>query len=451
MDSERTISFSLSTFSNALKNHWLVAGLTLFATLALAVLAMIFLPRQYRSDAMIFVRLGRETVSLDPTATTGSTISVLESRDNEINSIRDMLYSRGIIEKIVDRIGPEIILGDEDLEPDHENRDEVAASEKDYRNSPRQKAIMLLEDNTDVISSRKSSVLVLVAKAASPELAQQILNEYLDIYQTMHAVAHQTPKSNKFFEEQSKLLQSQWQETMQALQVAKEDAGVVSIEGARENLKEQTNVVQSRSMQVESSLMATQALIKKFNTVIEQNPVDRQRIREEYLAATGELSALTAEKEALDSQTRELLKRSAKLNRDEVTIGQLEQEVSLAATNFSQYEELLEQTRIEEALRNNRFTNVRVVQEPSFVPKSVSPKKKLIAAAGLVAGTTGAVLVALFFELFLIPNRRIANQQQSESENSVDLETEVLENNEFLAESATQNLIDHNTVDSTNG
>jgi uncharacterized protein involved in exopolysaccharide biosynthesis len=267
----------------------------------------------------------------------------------------------------------------------------------------------------------------------------------------MHAVAHQTPKSNKFFEEQSKLLQSQWQETMQALQVAKEDAGVVSIEGARENLKEQTNVVQSRSMQVESSLMATQALIKKFNTVIEQNPVDRQRIREEYLAATGELSALTAEKEALDSQTRELLKRSAKLNRDEVTIGQLEQEVSLAATNFSQYEELLEQTRIEEALRNNRFTNVRVVQEPSFVPKSVSPKKKLIAAAGLVAGTTGAVLVALFFELFLIPNRRIANQQQSESENSVDLETEVLENNEFLAESATQNLIDHNTVDSTNG
>ncbi len=451
MDSERTISFSLSTLVRALKNHWFMVGLTLFATLALAVLAMIFLPREYRSDAMIFVRLGRETVSLDPTATTGSMISVLESRDNEINSIRDMLYSRGIVEKIVDRIGPEIILGDEELEPDHENRNEASAPESDYRNSPRQQAIKMLEENTDVVSARKSSVLILVAKAASPELAQRILTEYLDVYQMMHSVAHQTPKSNKFFEEQSRLLQGQWQETMKALQIAKEDAGVVSIEGARNNLTAQTNDTQTRLMQVKSSLLATQAKVEKFKSVMEQNPVDSQRIRAEYLGASGELSAMTAEKEALDVQANELLERSAKLNRDEVTIGQLEQEVRLAATNFAQYQELLEQTRIEEALRNSRFTNVRVVQEPSFVPKAVSPKKKLIAAAGLVAGTTGAVLIALLLELFPTFIQQTTPRVRNEGEHTVDLETEVLENNEFLAETGTETSIDDRVVDSANG
>ena len=93
VDSEALKSFSLSTFISAARNHWYPAALVFGGTALLAVLAMIFLPRTYHSGAMLFVKLGRETVSLDPTATTGSTISVLDTRDNEINSIRDMLYS----------------------------------------------------------------------------------------------------------------------------------------------------------------------------------------------------------------------------------------------------------------------------------------------------------------------------------------------------------------------
>ena len=87
-----------------MKNHWFPAMVVFVVTIVLAILAMIFLPRSYVSEAMIFVKLGRETVSLDPTATTGSTISVLDTRDNEINSIRDMLYSRGLVERVVDRL-----------------------------------------------------------------------------------------------------------------------------------------------------------------------------------------------------------------------------------------------------------------------------------------------------------------------------------------------------------
>lgn len=441
--------FSVSTLIRAAKNHWFAALTVLGLTLGLAVLAMIFLPRAYESEAMIFVKLGRETVSLDPTATTGNRISVLESRDNEINSIRDMLYSRGIMEKIVDRIGPEVILGDAELTDERFEASEFPA-EGDFKNSPRQKAIKQLVEDTYVISSRKSSVLVLSAEASSPELAQTILREYLDVYQMMHTEAHQTPKSNEFFKEQARLLQGQWQESMKALQIAKEEAGVVSIEGARENLKEQTNAVQSSLMSAESRLASTQAMLNKFDRLIEDNPLDQQRIRDEYLDAKANLSAMTAEKEALETQLNQLLARAAKLNRDEVAIEQLGQEVNLASTNFAQYQELYEQTRIEEALHSNRFTNVRVVQEPSFVPKPVSPKKSIIGLAGIAAGCAGAVMIAVLLELRSMPQPKVGGTKNDPNREMLEtdaLRREVLENSDFL----TDHSLRVEVLDSANG
>ena len=381
---------------SALKNHWFSGMVVFIATAGAAVLAMIFLPKSYVSEAMIFVKLGRETVSLDPTATTGSTISVLDTRDNEINSIRDMLYSRGLVEEVVDRIGPDVILGEAELSAETKERDSL---EKDYLNSPRQKAIKTLTQDTYVVSSRKSSVLIVHVEAASPELAQRIVKEYLDVYQVMHTGAHQTPDSNDFFDQQSQLKRRQWQESMKALQVAKEDAGVVSIEGARENLKEQTHTIESSLMGTISTLSSTRARLKKFKLLIDKNPLAQQQVAADYVEAKADLAALLAQKATLESQLKELLDKAAKLNQSEVLIGQLQTTVEKQADSYSQYLELYEQSRIDEALHSSRFTNVRIVQQPSFVPKAISPKKSIIAALGLVAATTGAVMIAVLLEL----------------------------------------------------
>ena len=381
---------------SALKNHWFSGMVVFIATAGAAVLAMIFLPKSYVSVAMIFVKLGRETVSLDPTATTGSTISVLDTRDNEINSIRDMLYSRGLVEEVVDRIGPDVILGEAELSAETKERDPL---EKDYLNSPRQKAIKTLTQDTYVVSSRKSSVLIVHVEAASPELAQRIVKEYLDVYQVMHTGAHQTPDSNDFFDQQSQLKRRQWQESMKALQVAKEDAGVVSIEGARENLKEQTHTIESSLMGTISTLSSTRARLKKFKLLIDKNPLAQQQVAADYVEAKADLAALLAQKATLESQLKELLDKAAKLNQSEVLIGQLQTTVEKQSDSYSQYLELYEQSRIDEALHSSRFTNVRIVQQPSFVPKAISPKKSIIAALGLVAATTGAVMIAVLLDL----------------------------------------------------
>jgi len=423
--------FSVSTLLRAAKNYWFAALSVFLLMVVLSILAMIYLPKSYESEAMVFVKLGRETVSLDPTATTGSTISVLDTRDNEINSIRDMLYSRGIVERIVDRIGPDVILGDVDYAG--ESYDPPEFPETFSKNSPRQKAIRQLTEDIYVVSARKSSVLILHAEAPSPDLAQRIVREYLDAYQEMHTEAHQTPESNPFFKEQARLLKVQWGESMKALQIAKEEAGVVSIDGARDNLKVQTHEAQSNLMSVEGRLAATKATVDKFDRFIKDNPLDLQSIRVEYLESKADLAAMIAEKKALETQVGQLLVRAAKLNRDEVAIQQMRQEVQLAATNFAQYQELYEQSRIEEALHTSHFTNVRVVQEPTYVPKQIGPKKTIIGMAGFVAGSTGAVMIAVLLELFFSPRPKVSEAKRDDR-GGQDLDREVLENNEFLTE-----------------
>src|SRR5664279_4609003 len=76
------------------------------------LLYTLFWPKEYRSEGKLFLRLGRENATLDPTATLGQspTVNVPSSRENEINSVVEILQSRVLFEKVVDGLGPKAIL-----------------------------------------------------------------------------------------------------------------------------------------------------------------------------------------------------------------------------------------------------------------------------------------------------------------------------------------------------
>src|SRR5665647_1284584 len=67
-------------------------------------------PKTYQSEAMLLVRLGRENVSLDPTAQTGQMINLNQNRENEIKSEMEILNSQALAEMVVDAIGYEAFL-----------------------------------------------------------------------------------------------------------------------------------------------------------------------------------------------------------------------------------------------------------------------------------------------------------------------------------------------------
>ena len=92
--------------------------LIFFAAVVVTVAVGTFLmPETYRSEAKLLVRLGRESVSLDPTATTGQVVNIGQSRENEINSEMEILKSRELAEKVVDSFGASALLKGTWMEP----------------------------------------------------------------------------------------------------------------------------------------------------------------------------------------------------------------------------------------------------------------------------------------------------------------------------------------------
>ncbi|MCA9266549.1 MAG: hypothetical protein KDA60_21965, partial [Planctomycetales bacterium] len=78
--------------------------------LALAIVALVVWPRTYVSEGEVFVQMGHESVALDPTATTGTTVPIFENRENEINSALEMLQSREVLTRVVKRLSATVIL-----------------------------------------------------------------------------------------------------------------------------------------------------------------------------------------------------------------------------------------------------------------------------------------------------------------------------------------------------
>ena len=85
--------FSLRDAYRILFRYKMRSALVFVATLVMVVLGIIIAPRKYSSEARLFVKTGRESVALDPTATTGQTLQVIDSRDSEIRSLLDVLHS----------------------------------------------------------------------------------------------------------------------------------------------------------------------------------------------------------------------------------------------------------------------------------------------------------------------------------------------------------------------
>ena len=174
-------------FYRLLNRHKKMATYCFAATMVLAVALAFFWPRTYKSESKLFVHVGRETVSLDPTATTGQLIPVSLSTETEVNSVLEMLRSRVLIEKLVDEIRPEAILhpgttaaAAGDQSPSMLSR--IASVVNLDPVSDREKAINCVAKRLDTGIEKKSDVITVSGTAESPELAQRIVAKFVEIY-----------------------------------------------------------------------------------------------------------------------------------------------------------------------------------------------------------------------------------------------------------------------------
>ena len=223
--------------------------------LAITAAVIVFWPRTYESEAKLFVRLGRENVTLDPTATTGQVVSIQSSRELEMQSVIELLESRFVAAGVVDQIGAETIIesgagsGMSNViggaigtvaglfsfgEPDD--------------NKVKEAAIDSVMDALYVSSPNRSAVVNITCQATNPEFAQILTATVVDVYRNEHSRLNRTARSDEFFDQQAKLIDSQLKDTVEALRDAKNEKGIGSVESHLIFLEEQKSEVEQERL-----------------------------------------------------------------------------------------------------------------------------------------------------------------------------------------------------------
>ena len=205
----------------------LAGGLALLATAE----------RLYQSEAKMFVRPGRESVTVDPIVTNGQAVTMADARESEINGIAEMLQSRALLEKVVDQLTPEAVL--EKAAGSKSIGDYLAPLDSVNLNpakvySLRDKAIRRMSKNVRILTSKKSSIVTLSYEAQDPTLATKVLESLLRIAQEEHARVNQTRGSQPFYESQKAKLKEQITGLEEQLRTLKNESGLSSFEKQRE-------------------------------------------------------------------------------------------------------------------------------------------------------------------------------------------------------------------------
>lgn len=438
-------------------------ALALFALgCAATVLYVVFAPRSYRSEAQLFVQLGRESVGLDPTATVGQVVNLSETRENEINSAFQMLHNRQLVERIVDELGPQVVLAGQLVERSNEQPTPLE----------RERAVIALAGDLDIEAVRKSSVLTLAYQTTSPELAQRVLELLIQGYLEQHAKAHRIAGSREFFAQQSAHLRTELEQVQAKLRELKDRSGLAEVIERRTIVMRRIGQLEDQQSENQAALAAATAEIAALRAKLADLPATQlaqqttgpnaaveamrqqlyalqlkeQELRTKYqpntvyiqeiarqieeaqkvLAAEGQqktqvtqavsaareqahlalvlAEAKQASLEARRDQLEPLLATAqqdlTQINRDEIIVTELEREVALKEAAYRQYAEKLEQARIDEALEERRISNVNVVQPPTYAVKPVRPRKAFTLLAGLVASLCAALAWPLVAEWF---------------------------------------------------
>lgn len=304
MNQEKIPENSLRDMYYLLFRHkWKVVIFFLAAVFIITFVTFI-LPEIYVSEARLLVRLGRESVALDPTVTTNQYVSVFQSREQEINSEIEILRSRELAEMVIDKIGADIILSkpDEITADDSTTtgaaRNTVRETRKRVRSltskpahvlaqvdlldelEERDRAILEIINNLNIEVGKQSNIISLSYEAKSAYLAHLVVEEMIDAYLEKHIEVYAPKGSYEFFTDQTTSLQKQLEETERNLVDLKNKTGVASLDEQRTNILERIHTIQGQIDTNSSERAATDSKVRELEQILDSLPemVDSEKI-----------------------------------------------------------------------------------------------------------------------------------------------------------------------------
>ncbi len=152
-----------------------------------------------------------------------------------------------------------------------------------------------------------------------------------------------------------------------------------------------------KEIQLVNNFLATQAGNQRRTTRVGRSTVYQQMERD-LLAARTEYAAARAGNQAMEHQLQELRQRLQKLDSAEITLRDLQRQVDSSERNYKTFQDKLDNTRVEDAMDQQKMVNVVVVEQPMVPVKPARPVKRLNLFIGLILGLTCSVAYAFLAE-----------------------------------------------------
>lgn len=342
-------SFASLSLSDMLRSLWSYRVSIVSSTIALALLlaAVVFLlPVKYDSDAQLLVRLGRNTLSSDPTSSATPNVSVQETRLSQVSSVKEMLQSRALAEQIVRQIGAKRILEPHGLVETSLNQlsaqvqtfvgksvssggveeGELNAHES-AAHLQEEEAIAKLQNSLQFTTAKNAYTVHVRVRSGSPYLSRDLLSALIRCYQTYHVQAFSSGGALAFFEGQTSQAYDEAVASKEKVRRAKNEMGVIEIESARIALREQLSQAQRELDQVEVDLAATSSEVARYESEMTSLP---ERINVETITGitSNTSDGMRQQLYQLEVQAKEL---SSKLREDHPQLRAIREQLEAAS------------------------------------------------------------------------------------------------------------------------
>jgi uncharacterized protein involved in exopolysaccharide biosynthesis len=259
-----------------LRRHFKKVLATFLLMVTVTVLYVTNRGREYESAAKLFVRVGRETVSVDPTAeASGQLLSVTDTQEREIRSVVSLLSNRDLLEQVVDELGPKTILefSDPNLPATESSikklaKPMVTATKSTLVElgileviSEREQAIQFVRDSLAVEAGDSSAVIKVSVRTYSPKLAQLIVTKLIDLHLAYHMQANSTPGSLPFFSAQTDRLRNDLQSASKQLATVKNETRVSSLSSKQQSLESRMLSLSEQLSQARTGLASSTSTV----------------------------------------------------------------------------------------------------------------------------------------------------------------------------------------------
>jgi len=236
------------------RHKWKIIITALLVAAGVALYTYI-IPEKYTSEARILVKVGRESLGLDPTIS-GPTMGMLVNRDAEVRSEVAILESRQLIEAAVKGLGEKGLL----VKPDETDAGDIKGALRSVRRlargsvenvlyaldlktklDPHDEAVQHVIDNLLIEAERNTNTIHVAYDAPGAEMAEQVLTGIITLYLDKHIDVHSSLAEPKFFEERTAELKSALDQARDELESYRSSNGIVNLGSQKDALLERIN------------------------------------------------------------------------------------------------------------------------------------------------------------------------------------------------------------------